>query len=388
MMASNEITSCCDEKDCLALAGWGLGRGVNITKATPWADKTTFQVREVKPEHIIVTNDGELLKAYSEEVRSRTAVSSEVQAGIRAASTPLSVRIDLEYTRSALATKYIRGMKIKKRTISFLTEFVDVPQLLLKKAEEGKLEAEPKTPAAENGQSLQSESSVEHAEVRQERLHAEPTGTTFNNGTLVFEAEKATIQSEGHQMCKMPMSHCASFIEEVLAITEGTSFEERLISWVKLCLKSNGYDCDSPTEDQKQKMSEEIENLLDRFVQEFGVTHYVSSIELGALEYQEQTSSEFLHSAKFKSSASVTAATYGGAEASITQKITKATKQKRSEWKRIGVMENDVVTKEAVIGCSLTPISRLIKKPHLQQALKNSIDKYNVQETSKGIPHS
>ena len=372
----------CDGKDCVTFAGWGLGRGVNVTKPSPWAEKTTFQVRDVKPNHVIVTNDGGLLKAYSEEVRSRTAINSEVRAGVRAANAPLSVRMDVEYTRSNLATKYVRGMKVKTRTISFLTEFADVPQPLVKKVRDAKV-------GIEQEASLEELKPVKNEQPDypqyQTPPHVEPVSPTI---PPIFMAQHISIpESRSLSPAEVDVQdmHSISALDELLALKGGSTFQERLGSWIKQCLKGQGYDCDSPKEDKKKEMSREIQNLLNRFVQEFGVTHYVSSIELGATEYQELTSREFLQSAKVGSKASVAAATYGGVEVSTTQKVAKDTKTKRSEWRRIGLMENGEVKKEAVIGCSLCPISSLVKMPHLQQALKKSTDAYNTTETSKGM---
>ena len=70
------------DNECSKFDRWGLGRGVDITKQTPWLEKTSFQVRAVSPKVILETDDGGLLKAFSEEVRSKTTVNSEVQAGI------------------------------------------------------------------------------------------------------------------------------------------------------------------------------------------------------------------------------------------------------------------------------------------------------------------
>ena len=193
-------------------------------------------------------------------------------------------------------------------------------------------------------------------------------------------------------------TRCSSVVDEILTLPTGTSFEECLGSWIKDCLQRKGYNCHKEHSIRdvicqpcmnatKGEILNDIEKFLDHFVREFGVTHYVSAIELGALEYQELTLREFIHQAKVSSEASVTAATYGGAQVTTTQKISRALRSQKSQRKKIGVMEHDKVTEEAVIGCSFFPISGLIKMPYLQQALKNSIDKYVI-EASNGMPIS
>ena len=84
------------------------------------------------------------------------------------------------------------------------------------------------------------------------------------------------------------------------------------------------------------------------------------------------------------SKASVSAAVYGGAEASTTHKIALGFRSQNYEKKKIGVMKDDKVKEEAVIGCSLHPVTGLIKEPYLQKALGKSIDKY-VREASAGM---
>ena len=117
---------------------WGLGRGINITKPTPWLDKTAFQVRKVVKHDIIETDDGGLLKAYSEELRSRSSVSTEVNAGIKVPNAPLAIGVDAEYTRSDLSSTYVVGTKVKNRTISFRLDFADVPRTRVKNIKDAK----------------------------------------------------------------------------------------------------------------------------------------------------------------------------------------------------------------------------------------------------------
>ena len=66
---------------------WGLGRGIDITKPTPWLEKTSFQVRKVEID-IIETDDGGLLKEYSDEICCRTDLNCEVKSGVKAANAP------------------------------------------------------------------------------------------------------------------------------------------------------------------------------------------------------------------------------------------------------------------------------------------------------------
>ena len=408
-MASTEESKQTDlskitEDDCRKFARWGLGRGINITKKTPWVEKTAFQVRHVKPEDLIETDDGELLKAYSEEVRSRTTVKSEVQAGIKPTNVPVCVRMDVEHTRSTLSSKYVVGTKIKKRTISFRMDFADVPQSLVKNVEDAIKEAEERPSLKKIGKAATWSKSMANFDDKQNdkrpRLHAAQSAVQL----VRVPEEPAAAATDGmvepyipslESIAGRPLSRSEPVFDEVLTMPEGSTFEERLGFWIKNCLKRQGYHCPSSENFQdmihsphlesiSRPMVQVIKSFLDHFVREFGVTHYVSAIELGALEYKELTSKEFYNRAKLSSKASLTAATYGGAEASTSHTFTKSKKSEKSERKKIGVMSKEKVAEEAVIGCAFIPISALIKMPFLQLALKSSVDKYVV-EASKGM---
>ena len=90
------------KKRCTLL---GLGRGVDITKPTPWMDKTSFQVRAVCIHDLIETDEGRLLKGYSDVVNNSTTIHSQVRAGVKAPDVPLAIGVDTEYTREPTAPR-------------------------------------------------------------------------------------------------------------------------------------------------------------------------------------------------------------------------------------------------------------------------------------------
>ena len=392
--------------DCQKFARWGLGRGINITKKTPWVEKTPFQVRNVKQGDLIETDDGELLKAYSEEIRSRTTVKSEVQSGIRTGNLPVSVRMDAEFTRSTLSSKYVAGTKIKKRTISFRMEFSDVPQSLVKNVGEAIKEAQQKAkPSLQKlGRAATWSKSLADKPTEHEHPPLLAAKSTFQLGTEPDEhaatGAAPTLEPSHESISERAPLSCESVLEEVVLMSEGKSFEERLGAWIRNSLKRRGYHCpsykniqelilsQSLVEETRPKIEEVIQSFLDHFVQEFGVTHYLSAMELGAMEYRELTSKEFYSRAKFVSKASF-GTPYVGADASTSQFFSKSKRDTTSEKKKIGSMirekgKREKVVEEAVIGCSFSPISFLIKMPFLQHALKTSVDKY-VRQESRGM---
>ena len=107
---------------------WGLGRGVDITKPTPWLEKTSFQVRKVRSADLFETDEGRLLKAYSDVVSNSTTIHSQVRSGVKAPDIPLSIGVDAEYSHTECSSKHVVGLKVKNRTISFRVDFDDVPE--------------------------------------------------------------------------------------------------------------------------------------------------------------------------------------------------------------------------------------------------------------------
>lgn len=300
---------------------WGLGRGIDITKPTPWLEKTSFQVRKVEIHKIIETDDGGLLKEYSDEIRCRTDLNCEVKSGVKAANAPLTIGVAAEYTRSSLTTKYVVGTRVKNRTISFRTDFTDLPQSRAKD----------------------------------------------------LEAAKDEIRKR----------------KEGEAKREVSKFEERLCSWLLECLKHRGeqvkcldkYIRDKCAADPEKELEKIVEDI-ELFVHHFGVTHYVSAIELGGLEYQELSGKEYHQHAGMSSNASVTSPAHGGVEASTKMSCTKKSGRFKKDRKKVGRInfENEKVTEEneAVIGCEIQPISNLVGNPYLQQALTTSTAKYTT----------
>ena len=319
----------------------GLGRGVDITKPTPWLQKTSFQVRSVW-EKLVETDDGGFLQAYSEEVRSRVTLHGEVRASIKRPELSFNVGMHSEYTRSTLSAKYVIGTKVKNRTISFQVDFVDV---------------------------------------HEDPSHTGPTRAS--RADVSSKAEKPLRrqdeQSDGH------MESPQLSTQDSEALDEKLTFEERLCRWLDRNNPSQPVEDRICFEREKGKILKDIQ----QFIQQFGITHYVSAIELGGLEYRVVTEKEYGSQAMGEAKASIAAPGYGGAEAGA--KVAKESEWSKhtSEMKQIGrITGKDNLKKvtladEAVIGCQLTPISSLVKNPQLKEALMHAVDEYS-QDMTKG----
>ena len=335
---------------------WGLGRGVDITKEAPWLEKTAFQVRRVDKKVIVETDEGGLLRGYDELVSHNTTIHSEVRAGITVPHTPLSIGLDTEYSRNNFSSRQVVGTRVKNRTISFRVDFDDVPKLRIKDVKEVK-------------------KAIIEANKTNRQISQEDTDNDESDG-----GGKADNESS---------------IQHPIGFFNGEPFEKRLRKWLIECLKHRGVDlkenefydriyrdCTDPNKDIL-----EIEADILHFFNHFGVTHYVSAIVLGGLEYSVFTEKEYERKVTMGGKASISAHSYGGLESSAKQSHYSKLLMKSSVRKQIGKIENDKVSRrnEAVIGYEIRPISSLVKNPYLQQALKAGIEKYAEKKTSSKL---
>ena len=129
----------------------------------------------------------------------------------------------------------------------------------------------------------------------------------------------------------------------------------------------------------------EIEKDLEHFVEHFGITHYVSAIVLGGLDYEELTGKEFVKHAGGGGNVSVDTGAYGAVRASAKATKSSSNSRRMSTCKQIGKIASNKVARddEAVIGCEIRPISTLVKNPYLQQALTSAVTKYTQKESKR-----
>ena len=368
---------------------WGLGRGINITKPTPWLEKTAFQVRNVVRHDIIETDDGGLLKAYSEELRSRSSVSTEVHAGIKVPNAPLAIGVDAEYTRSDLSSTYVVGTKVKNRTISFRLDFADVPRTRVKNIKDAKKKILMAKQKSESVTKTDTSESTEQKEVAVSGgdIGKSASGEDFSiNSVSGGDIDNGAAGSGAGESGK-PDGKDKGKVDE-------SFFEQRLCEWLIDCLSIRGYHLQTNEElydliRSKCKNEDddilEIEEDLEHFVEQFGVTHYVSAIVLGGLDYEELNGKEFVKHAGGGGNVSVDTGAYGAVRASAKATKSSSSSRSMSTHKQIGKIASNKVARddEAVIGCEIRPISTLVKNPYLQQALTSSVEKY-TQKKSRG----
>ena len=346
----------------------GLGRGVDITKGTPWLEKSSFQVRQVLKNDIIETIDGGLQRGYDEEISSETTLRSEIHGKVRAPDTPLNIGVDAEYSRTYGSCRRVVGAKVKNRTVSFRVDFVDVPQ-----------------------------SRVEEAKKNIREAKGDPKKNVPQSP--VEEAKKQIQETKGNDAADSPEAQVSVPAECLQTKIEARSlhgddqkdapFEERLCKWLvdslKLrgvpegCYKTNLFEFINGNSHRGEAYILEIEAGVKAFVNHFGITHYVSALELGGLSYKLLTEKQYERRVAVGGQAALTAMAYGGLEASAKHSHQKKRSEKWSEYKKIGKIGYDGIVKEkdeAVIGVEIRPISSLVRIPYLQRLLRSAVLHY------------
>ena len=301
----------------------GLGRGVDIMKPTPWLEKTAFQVRGVSEKNLIITDEGGLLKAYSDVVGRSTTIHSQLRAGVKAPDAPFTIGVDTEYAQTDCSCKHVVGLKVKNRTAAFRVDFGDLPKSRVSDANSARDQM------MEVGRKPKSEASLSSFE---DRLCQWLTDCLEHRGiSLPIEKEKMKLYDR--------------------------LFEKEL--------------------DEKQM--NELEEDITRFIEHLGVTHYVSAIELGGLKFRVFTDKEY-ESIAASGSASLYSKVYTkiqpSARSSILRKSQHIGTKVIGEFMVKGGTEVVEECHEAVIGCQLQPVSSLVKNPYIQQVVKASVDKY------------
>ena len=104
------------------IAYLGLGRGINGAEKTPWLNKLNFQVRCVKFEDIVGTEEGGRLKSYVNQISS----ASSIKSSLKTAASTVSIGVDAEFSRSSSANRRAEGKKVVNRTIAFKDDLDDL----------------------------------------------------------------------------------------------------------------------------------------------------------------------------------------------------------------------------------------------------------------------
>ena len=336
---------------------FGLGRGVDATRAKPWLNKTSFQVRPLRFGKLMGTEQGGSVEAYEDVVNSVQTLQLELKQSVSVSSAPVNIGTDGEHTRSTSNMRHVVGRRVHNRTISFREEFDEIPFA---------------------------------------GSRAQPTTRVL----LAAEGEEAQPQKMAPQ------------------VEEEPTFEEKLAKWVleRLCREGK---CDSAMRERVRAFGDEspvvifekwfegvppaehadtlkqIYELCLDFVKCFHVTHYVSSLNLGALEYSVITEEDYSREMGLAGSfgledvVSVVLKPKGKYSLRKTRKSTRV--------KRVGLIKNPDsgdyyvprgTYAEAVIGVEVKPIQLLVRHQYLRRSLRHAVAHYiEEQRDTSGTCH-
>ena len=309
----------------------GLGRGVNATSSTPWLQKSSFQVVEVTQFNIVGTEEGGILQSYVDEVESIEDIQTQMSASIPA-SEQVSVGIDAEMSRSYNTSRKSMGKKIITRSVSFKPDMD---------------EARPADILA------------------------------------VTPAMRRVASGDSKDLLPSFEERLALWIIERLLDEEVPGLEEELSPGISPIDRLAKFIIEWPGGIKEVK--EIVRDKCREFVAHFDITHFVSSIELGASQYEVLSEEQFQKQVGVKNSLEILKLVSAAFD---TKKTTKQ-RTKSSQATEIGRIDGKTVTRgtidEAVVGVKFRPISALVRTRILQSLLQSAIKNYiNDQEHSRG----
>ncbi len=290
----------------------GLGRGVDVTDPQMWRHKDYFIVRKVNKKtetnteesNILETEEGCIKEKYEREISTVATHQQKVRLSLEDPRGIITIGVAAQRSQSSSAIKNIKGTKVKTRTITFKTDFDDIP---LKKSDD-------------------------------------------------------------------------------MIVSKQNDFEKKLYSWIRTCIddKNDQEDTLLKLKEYLKKFksylySKDMEKIVDHchnFVATLGVTHYVSSIKLGATRFQ-------ITSVHSKQSHSTAGANIGGklAKGGMSTIKNSTLFQKFAREDEIGTIDKNGrvqrgTENEAVIGYQIQPVYKLVHLPLLRMALQVAIKEY------------
>ena len=298
----------------------GLGRGVSVTDPDMWKSKTTVQIRKPCKDNIVGTQECGSLEAYKKEVSTFDTIQQKLSFSFGSlGASPVKIRLDEQFSKGFSSTKVIEGQRIETRTISFQSHFYDE--------------------------------------------------------SLKADIDQAILLTD------------ENFLHE-------NDLEQKLGNWLKKCReKRTGKKLDFKDDDHKLaflKLANQLERdgKLDEvardcseFVEELGITHYISAIKLGACEHYFTISrSKQKHLGGGKSDKTGPLAGVG-----LSARFGKYFYFKGEEKRKMGRMdkEKEEVTDEAVIGFEIQPLYELVRVPYIQSLLRKAVEVY-IQSQQSG----
>ena len=337
----------------------GLGRGLNVAKPTPWLNKSSFQVRDFTKDDIMETLEGGSLQHYDREITSDHQQRSEIRGTVKPTNAPVAIGVDAEQSRSYSYSRHAVGTKIINRTISFRVSFEDAPRSKV----EG-LQQSIHTPPSPKSQ---------------------PPQTTPANLKESFEEKFSRWLLERIMLYRLKLKPSEA---------KNLSCTERVADYLN---NHHQEILEKDSQGKDKNVLQKVQEDCSDFVTHFGVTHYVSAIELGASAYHVMSEKEFSARVAGKGSMGVESIVGAAASISVSQEFLWRRKNKSMEQKKIGKItatkegEKRVIKDpedEAVVGIQILPISSLVRNYYLELTLRAALIDYTTKEERRKYFHA
>ena len=336
----------------------GLGRGINVTDPEMWKNKSSFLVREVSlsPTNIIITDECGRKEAYCKEVSSFETQRQQIQLTLDDPVSQVKLGMDAQHSQSTSSSMSITGTKYETKTVSFKSDFNTVPLY---------------TSMSDVSLSLPSDlrsldSSFEH---------------TFCS--WILKRIRDQIDKEKTPTSDVPKDRAnPNPTYQYHHSNPHHNDVQRLADTLKILISSG-------EERSKEKRKRNIEcvslllaNECKEFLNNLGVTHYVSAIKLGAMKYRAVTINSRQRAFGGGSVFGIGSAVMGG----VSRGVLRGLFHKEEEEQHIGKLNDDGTVSdsgEAVIGFQIQPIDTLVRLQLLQVALRRAIKEYVQSKTDK-----
>ena len=311
----------------------GLGRGIDATSRTPWSSKSIFQVRKVQPS-VVETRELGTVSGYDHAIQSVQQMEHQFQSSLNPPETPVTICVEDETNRTLNTTRRVIGKRVINSTVGFQTDFEE-------RCTDG------------DSPKFARESFL---------VPRDPTEVVFNtqNSSLTFEERVSLwiLHRIAHRFA-LAGQKCDFFR------SDGGSPMDRLAKLIQSKAIS--------------KTEEYVKAGCKDLIQGLRITHYVSSMKLGALEYRVISEGEYQKQMAKGGAFGLDAAVENCVKTSRRQ--SKRESKKISQVRKLGNIDKDghverKSSDETVISVEVQPIARLFRLPPLKLAIQDAVDEF------------
>ena len=339
----------------------GLGRGLDATNPRPWLNKSSFQVRKVRLDNLIGTDEGGTVQSYEHEIASVQTQQANMKASIVVPQSPVSIGTDGEMSRDLSTTRVAIGKKVVNRTIAFRAEFEDVPLSHISDPESAK------------------ESAISTASMHTKRranFNTDDPELTFEERLAKWILQRIQQhRDQGRIARKLGRERHTSELTRAASVIREIDSKIHPIDELANIIQNGG--------DNELRV---VVHACFEFIRHFRITHYVCAIEIGASEYKVMTESNYRNEMGIVGSLGVDRVV----DAALTGKVGFKRRAKFTDVKKIGFIQpNGKVERgtdeEAVVGFKILPIINLVSVRVLHLAFQKALlDFFETQSDTSG----